>query len=431
MRFAITCKLLTFLSLAMFAADAFPPPAELPAQSTPPDPLVMLSGERITSKDGWFTKRVPELRQLFQYYEYGGNPSAPEGIDFTILHEDAKAFGGKATLKEVRIAWETPKSRPIYLLVVVPNKRDKPAAVFLGLNFTGNHTLVSDPKVRLPDVWMSERAAGADNRAGEEDRGKHIETWSIEQTIDRGYAVATLFNGDVVSDKAEAAAEEIKAFLPEGRTAPLPHDTATIAVWAWCLQRGIDYLVSDGSIDPRRIAVVGHSRNGKTALLAAAMDERIALAIPSQAGCGGTAPCRVPADLAKPNEKGRPTAETLAVINKNFPHWFCGYFKEFNDAPEKLPFDQHALIALCAPRPVLLSNATEDLWAYPSGQFDMLRAADPVYRLIAGEGCDATQMPETNQLLASRLGFFIRPGKHAMTAVDWKEWLDYADRWLK
>src|SRR4029079_17441773 len=101
----------------------------------------------------------------------------------------------------------------------------------------------------------------------------------------------------------------------------------------------------------------------------------------SQAGCGGTAPCRVAPELLVLQPNGRPKVETVAVINRNFPHWFCGNFKTFNESAEKLPFDQHALIALCAPRPVLVSVATDDLWSNPAGQCQMLRAAAPVYRV--------------------------------------------------
>ena len=119
------------------------------------------------------------------------------------------------------------------------------------------------------------------------------------------------------------------------------------------------------------------------------------------------------------------------MINKDFPHWFAGNFKAFNDEPARLPFDQHCLIALCAPRPVLLSCATEDLWANPAGQFEMLRAADPVYRLVAGDGLGAQERPEIGRLLPSRLGYFIREGKHSMNGVDWAAWLDYADLWLR
>ena len=119
------------------------------------------------------------------------------------------------------------------------------------------------------------------------------------------------------------------------------------------------------------------------------------------------------------------------MINKSFPHWFCGNFKPFGEAPAKLPFDQHELIALCAPRPVLISCAVEDGWSNPPGQFSMLKAADPVYKLIAGDGLGAATPPEVGKLLDSRLGYFIRPGKHSMTREDWKVWLDYADKWLR
>ena len=188
--------------------------------------------------------------------------------------------------------------------------------------------------------------------------------------------------------------------------------------------------MTDPDLDPKRIALVGHSRNGKTALLAAAMDERAAMVIPTQAGCGGTAPNRLPPALQNPPD-GKLIHETVKRINTAFPHWFCGNFKAFNEATDKLPFDQHCLIALCAPRPVLLSNATEDQWANPAGQFEMLRAADPVYKLLAGDGLGAAKMPEVGTLLDSRLGYYIRSGPHSMTGEDWKVWLDYADKWLK
>jgi len=145
------------------------------------------------------------------------------------------------------------------------------------------------------------------------------------------------------------------------------------------------------------------------------MDERIALAIPHQAGCGGTAPSR-----------GR-VGESVKQINDRFPHWFCDEFTKFNDAPARLPFDQHCLVALCAPRPVLFTNAIEDTWANPDGQFDMLKAAEPVYQLLNAGGLEARERPELNQLIASKLGYFIRPGKHSMNRQDWEAFLDFAD----
>ena len=118
------------------------------------------------------------------------------------------------------------------------------------------------------------------------------------------------------------------------------------------------------------------------------------------------------------------------MINKNFPHWFNAEFKNFNEQPEKLPFDQHALVALMAPRPVLLSNAQEDQWANPAGQFEVLKAAEPVYKLLKAGGCDAQDLPPHGKLVDSTLGYYIRPGRHSMNAGDWKVFLDFADRHL-
>ena len=158
---------------------------------------------------------------------------------------------------------------------------------------------------------------------------------------------------------------------------------------------------------PKRIAVVGHSRLGKTALLAGAFDERIALVDPQ------------PGRLRRQRPRAGTTirkAETVAIITKRFPHWFCGNFKEFDDDPSQLPFDQHCLVALCAPRPVLFTNAADDVWANPSGQFEVLQAARPAYELLGVEGLAAEKMPAPGDaLVASRLGYWIRPGEHAMS----------------
>ena len=424
-------KALPFLAplaaMTAIAAD-FPAPASLPASPEPPDPLVMRDGSRVTTKEQWLTRRAPELRALFQHYMYGARPAA-RAVTGTVVREDKAALGGKATLREVMV--DCGLAAPVQLLVVVPNGRTTPAPCFLGMNFHGCYQLLDDPRIALPKGWTRETLPGGEpNRAAESGRGKQKETWAIEETIARGYAFASFYSGDVVPDDKALAEAALQTFRGAGDVRG-PADTATIMAWAWGFSRMLDYLLTVPEIDGRKVAVVGHSRNGKTALVAAAFDERIAMAIPSQAGCGGTAPSRVAPDLAKPGKNGRPTAETVAVINKAFPHWFSGSFKAFDEAPDRLPFDQHALIALCTPRPVLVSNATEDLWANPDGQFAMLRAADAVYRLVAGEGVGSETRPPVGTLLNSRLGYFIREGKHSMTTPDWKVWLDYADRWLK
>ena len=131
-----------------------------------------------------------------------------------------------------------------------------------------------------------------------------------------------------------------------------------------------------------------------------------------------------------PSRTSDTRAESVRRINTSFPHWFCDNFLQFNEATERLPFDQHCLAALCAPRPVLFTNAEEDVWANPSGQFEMLKAAAPVYELLGVEGLSAAEEPAANELVASRLGYFIRPGKHSMTRGDWQVFLDFADKQL-
>ena len=414
------------LAASLHAADAsFPDPAALPASAGFPDPLVSADAQRIDTTEAWQAKRAPELRGLFQHYEYGDFPP-PAKVEAKVIREDKAALGGKATLREITLTLAQPVGAEIHLLLVAPNDAKKPAPVLLGLNFNGNHAMLADPLIAVPSKWKSRK-----NETVEQSRGSEIDTWALDQSIARGYAVATFWNGDVVPDDKDAAEEVLRQFRPAGHDVRGPSDTATIAAWAWCLQRAVDYLVTDPTLDAKRIALVGHSRNGKTALLAAAFDDRVALVIPSQAGCGGSSPCRVAPELSAIGANGRPVVETVKRINTSFPHWFCGNFKAFNEQTERLPFDQHELIALCAPRPVLLSCAAEDLWSNPAGQFEMLRAADPVYKLVAGNGLGATQAPPISQLLPSRLGYYIRPGRHSMTREDWAVWLDYADKWMR
>jgi hypothetical protein len=402
------------LGVAAVGAE-FPDVSKLPSRPDLPDPLVMLNGDRVTTKEQWVEKRRPELKDLFQYYMYGFMPPAPDKVESKIEREDAKAFDGKATLKEVTISFGPPDTQKIHLLLVVPNNRKGPAPVFLGMNFNGNHTLINDPAVRLPTVWMPAGPGVKDNRATDAGRGTQIDVWALEQSIDRGYAVASFYCGDVDPDRPDVR-QGVQPHLRKKGEEPGPHDWGTIAAWAWGLQRAVDYLRTDKNVDKDHIAVVGHSRLGKAAIVAGAFDERIALVIPLQAGCGGTSPSR-----------GK-VGETVKVINQHFPHWFDATFKEFNDHPDRLPFDQNCLAALVAPRPLLYCCAVEDTWANPVGQFEMLQSADAVYRLLKAGGLEAKEMPEVGHLSDGQLGYYIRPGKHSMTKGDWKVFLDYADK---
>jgi hypothetical protein len=401
----------------------WPAPATLASRPELPDPLVSFEGRKVETREQWEKERKPELRALFQNYMYG-YLIAPVEVSAQERRSDPKAFGGKATLREITLKLG-PKGYPLNLLLVVPNQRSGPAPVFVGLNFTGNHTLVTDPEVAIPTAWMRQ-GKGDDvvkNRATEKGRGKNVGTWALEQSIERGYAVATVYYGDIFPDKADFNDGVFPLFFaPEpGQKSPGAVAPGAIAMWAWGLHRIIDYLVTVPELDKSRIAVTGHSRLGKTALLAAAFDERIALAIPHQAGCGGTGPSR----------SKNPKAETVKIINNAFPHWFDDNFKQFNEANDRIPFDQHCLVALCAPRPVLYTNGIEDQWANPDGQFEMLKAASGVYKLCGAEGMGAAEMPPLGKLVDSRLGYYVRTGPHVSDPDYWKTFLDYADKYFK
>ncbi len=406
--------------LPSFSAD-FPDPTELPARPGLPDPTIALDGTKVTTKEAWEQSRRPELKALFEHYMYGTYPAVPQKVTAKVLFEDATAFGGKGTLKEVELTFGPPEWPKITLLIATPNGKT-PAACFVGPNFGGNHLLTADERVRLPEAWLPDRYPGVkENKATAAGRGQQADTWPLQQILERGYAVATFYCGDIQPDRPNVS-EGMRGTLPQTDKPRDGNETATIMWWAWGVHRAVDYLITDKSIDPKRIAVVGHSRLGKTALLAGAFDDRIAVIIPNQAGCGGSGPSR----------HSDPKAEPVERINKAFPHWFCGHFKAFGADTSKLPFDQNALVALCAPRPVLFTNAGDDLWANPSGQFEVLKAANPAYKLFGLEGITAEKLlAPGDPLIDSRLGYWIRPGKHAMSPADWKIYMDFADKWMK
>jgi hypothetical protein len=421
MRFAAPLVGVLAVTLPILSAD-FPAPDKLPSHAGLPDPTIAFDGSKIETVREWESKRKPELKALFEHYMYGKVPAAPEVVSAKVLFEDAKAFDGKGTLREVQIMFGPKEWPKLYLLVAVPNGKT-PAACFVGPNFGGNHLVLEDDRIRIPTAWVPANGPGVkENKATAAGRGKAPTMWPMKQIIERGYAVATFYCGDIQPDRPEVR-EGMRATLPEIDGEPNLAETATIAWWAWGVHRAVDYLTTDKSIDAKRIAVCGHSRLGKTALLAGAFDDRIALVIPHQAGCGGTGPSR----------HSDPKAEPVARINTAFPHWFCGNFKAFNKDTSKLPFDQNCLVAVCAPRPVLFTNASEDLWANPSGQFEVLKAANPAYKLYGEVGIAKTAtMPKPGDpLIDSRLGYWIRTGPHSMNPDDWTIWMKFADKWLK
>ncbi|HEX4945427.1 MAG TPA: acetylxylan esterase [Blastocatellia bacterium] len=421
MKIFVSLLIVTFcVGTSLGQVPSFPAVTALPEQKDLPDPLKMFDGKLVTTKQQWLKQRRPELKALFQHYMYGYLPAAPK-IKATVGQSFNDALGGKAAIREVTIDLGKPGAPKINVLLITPNHVKAPAPAILGLNFCGNHTVLNDARVSLNPNWIptTQYCPGVvNNRATEAARGKGIDReWGLADAIARGYAVVTFYNGDIAPDTPDFT----RGVFPHFSAANASKETAwgNIAAWAWGYHRVLDYLVTDKAIDKNRIALFGHSRMGKAALFAAAMDERAALVFPHQAGMGGTAPSR------------GTVGESVKAINDRFPHWFNDTFPLFNDNPARLPFDQNGLVALMAPRPVMFSCAVEDTWSNPPGQFAVLQAADKVYKFFGVEGMSATTMPKAGNAVNSRLGFFYRPGKHATTNEDWNAFLDFADRHLK
>jgi len=384
-----------------------------------PDPLKMENGESVTTREMWFEKRRPELMRLFEKEEYGKSPGKPPAISFEDLSEDKNALGGIATRKQISIYFTKDKTGPhIDVLMYLPNKGKKPAPAFVGLNFDGNHTVNADPGIKITSNWVANNRENGitNNKASEKSRGASSSRWQAEKIVGRGYALVTAYYGDIDPDFDDGFKNGVHPlFYKEGQSKPANDEWGSIAAWAWGLSRMMDYLETDKDIDARKVAVIGHSRLGKTALWAGATDERFAITISNDSGCGGAA-------LSK-----RIFGETVGRINSSFPHWFCGNFKKYNENEGALPMDQHELIALIAPRPVYVASAQEDAWADPKGEFLGAKLAEPVYKLLGKSGLPAEEMPGINQPVRGQIGYHIRSGKHDVTEYDWEQYLKFAD----
>jgi hypothetical protein len=328
------------------------------------------------------------------------------GLGFEVASADPLALGGAATRKEVIIRLSPDlEARSIRLLLHVPNtgvaSRGGKWPAFLGLNFNGNHTVDVDPGITA---------------CGDAGRGSDASKWQVETVIARGYATATIFCGDLCPDRPDGATGGVMGWLESNATGERGQDAwGALGAWAWGLSRALDYLETDPDIDASRVAVHGHSRMGKAALWAGAQDERFAMVISNDSGCGG-------ASLSR-----HVHGETVAEINAAFPHWFCRNFRRYGGNETALPVDQHELLALIAPRPLYVASAEDDDWADPEGEFLAAREAGPVYRLFGLEGLGVDGMPPVNHPVGGRIRYHIRTGPHDITAWDWSHYLDFAD----
>ncbi len=414
-----------------FEVVAAPPDAlydedKLPA-FTLPDPLLCEDGTPVTTQEEWVNKRRPEIFKLFEEHVYGRAPQAPAKVSFKQLYEDKNALDGKAIRREVEITLvDGPEPVVMTMLIYQPHS-DKPVPAFLALSFYGNETITSEPGIRLNTNWMrsTDDKGIVDHKSTEASRGTASSRWPVEMIVERGYALCTIYYGDIDPDVDDDFQNGIHPhFKKPGQTKPAADEWGSIAAWAWGLSRGLDYLEVDETIDAKHVSVFGHSRLGKTSLWAGASDPRFALVISNNSGCGGAALSR------------RRYGESVKRINTSFPHWFCDNFTKYNDNEDACPVDQHELISLIAPRPVYVASAVDDQWADPKGEFLSCVYAGPVYRLFGtssfgGGGLIPGEPVVGHVINSSTIGYHLREGKHDVTDFDWVQYLDFADRHFK
>jgi hypothetical protein len=381
-----------------------------------PDLQETSEGKKITTAEEWETIQRPEILKLFETQVYGKAPQEEIMVETEEKTLDI-AFQNKATIREITFIWTNKgRSNKAVLLLILPNVRS-PSPVFLGYNFNGNHTVLPTATIDLPETWVlnSAEIGVMDHRATAVSRGSKYSRWPLLNILNRGYGIATMYYGDIDPDFDDGFRNGVHALFSNSDSLKAD-EWGSVATWSWGLSRIMDYLETDGAIDPTRVAVIGHSRLGKAALWAGARDGRFAMVISNNSGCGGAA-------LSK-----RKFGETVAAINTQFPHWFCGNFKQYNDKEEIMPFDQHQLLALMAPRPLYVASAENDSWADPSGEYLALKSSGAIYGLYDQGSVLKAQQPEVNRpVREGKIGYHIRSGGHDITPYDWEQFLNFAD----
>jgi hypothetical protein len=381
-----------------------------------PDPLLMPNGKRVKTFNEWNKIQRPYIYHLFEEYVYGRYPKGKIPLRFETREQSGNALGGIATRKQVRIYFHPTDTTAVTdVLIYLPNSRKKPVPVFLSLNFYGNQTTDKDPAIFLPRGGVHEFKGVIPTV----DSSRGIDPyWSIKDIILHGYGVVTAYYVDFEPDNKDGWKTGIRTTLKDVLKIQ-PDEWGAIGAWAWGVSRIMDYLEQDKAIDKKRVALVGHSRLGKSALWAGASDLRFAIVVANESGEGGAA-------LSK-----RIFGETIKDLNQQFPHWFVSRYTNYNNNPDSLPVDQHMLLALIAPRPLYVASAEDDLWADPKGEFLSAVNAGPVYNLFGKRGIEITEMPAIHQPTGNTVMYHIRAGKHAITSYDWQQYMQFADRLWK
>ena len=365
-----------------------------------PELMRMADGRPVETREMWEKERRPELLKIFTERMYGVRPEEkPRSLKFKTLSPDRSILGGAGVSRKVRATYEGTKGTnsfdfTLYLPSSASAKAPVPAFVMICLR---KETAESDPE---SDVELREQ-------------------WPVAEILRRGYATAGFHKDQLSPDMDHAnllgvfsVYEEMKPYRSNSRW-------GTLSAWAWGASRVMDYLETVPEIDSGHVAVVGHSRGGKTALLTGVTDTRFAMACSNDSGCGG----------AKLNHMRLGNSEHFSQIVRTFPYWFCPDFTLCVNRDDQIDFDQHEFIALIAPRLVCVASASEDAWAGPRGEFESARLASPAWKLygLEGLGDDAAFPAPGGRVMKGCIEYHLREGKHRITDYDWGRYMDFAD----
>lgn len=379
---------------------------------TLPDALRLNNGKPVRNAKTWYARRRPQIEEIFETQQYGRDPGRPADESFDVTDKGTPALDGKAIRKQVTISFSKDESWPkIHLLIYLPANAKKPVPMFFTISFVAPQDAVDDPGITPVMVWNPKT-----NTKMEPPSGRSFGRINVNALLDAGFGVAAFYYGDVDPDYAAGFSNGIRArYLKPGQTGRAPDDWGSIAAWAWGMSRVEDYFETDQDIDAKRVAIHGVSRLGKTVMWAGAHDQRFAAVIASCSGEGGAALSH------------RDYGETIAHLTAptRYPYQFAANYAKYAGFPDTAPMDANMLIALIAPRPLLLQTGNTDYWSDPKGEFLAEVAAGPVYKLLGKDPLDTDVWPAARQPIFHDLAYYMHDGGHGMVPSDWDIYVEF------
>jgi len=390
-----------------------------------PDPLLKPDGSKVTTAQEWMAHQRARILALLKQYEYGELLPRPDKLSFRLLSRKDDALDGTAIRKEIRITAAMDNGRDLsfdMLLYMPKDAESHPVPAFLGLNFKGNHATSYEDDVAPTGI---DKQDGLPEETIMQNRACQERRWCFKETVARGFASATVCYNDIFRDQTGFQDNSVfRLFYDKPDMESIGNTYTVIGAWAWGLSRAMDCLESLPEIRHDAVAVHGHSRLGKTSLWAGAIDQRFAMVISNDSGCGGGALHR------------RKYGENISQhfqnhLNWGVPCWFINKLDEYLWREEDLPIDQHELLAMAAPRPLAIATATLDLPADPKGEFLAACAASQIYGLFGSQGLPQTEMPAPDVNITGDISFHYRTGKHDQTPQDWAHYWELMDKFTR